>query len=129
MLQRLTKLLINISETGYEHWLQTPNISNSVCKSNSWKFRQCFTKRVCSNWALRLPSAVTAVQPSGHIRSRQTPKPQFVLVVHRRKKIVVQESRRVLPALIMGSMVKVCPAFIIPTVLFPAYIKVNTEIA
>lgn len=31
------------------------------------------TKRVCSNWALRLPSAVTAVHPSGHIRSRHTP--------------------------------------------------------
>jgi len=31
------------------------------------------TSRVCSNWALRLPSAVTSVHPSGHIRSRQTP--------------------------------------------------------
>ena len=41
------------------------------------------TTTVCSNCALLLPSAVTEVQPSGHITSRK------------------------LPALIMGSIVKV----------------------
>lgn len=31
------------------------------------------TSRVCSNWAERLPSLVTAVQPSGHVSSCQPP--------------------------------------------------------
>lgn len=31
------------------------------------------TSSVCSNWALLPPSSVTAVHPSGHIRSRHTP--------------------------------------------------------
>lgn len=34
-----------------------------------------------------------------------------------------------IPALIIGSIVKVCPAFITPTALFPARIKeVNTQV-
>lgn len=37
------------------------------------KKRIGFTNRVCSNWALRLPSEVTAVQPSGHNRSCHVP--------------------------------------------------------
>lgn len=31
------------------------------------------TSRVCSNWADRFPSLVTAVQPSGHVSSCQPP--------------------------------------------------------
>lgn len=31
------------------------------------------TSRVCSNWAERFPSLVTAVQPSGHVSSCQPP--------------------------------------------------------
>ena len=49
------------------------------------------TTRVCSNCAERLPSAVTAVQPSGHVTSRYVPK------------------------LTMGSIVKVWPSLMMPT--------------
>ncbi len=47
------------------------------------------TTRVCSNWAVRRPSAVTAVQPLSHIFSRQV------------------------PMVIIGSMVKVIPGCMI----------------
>lgn len=54
------------------------------------------TSRVCSNWAVRLPSTVTLVQSSGHVLSRYEPR------------------------LIIGSMVKHIPAFAVPTALFLA---------
>ena len=49
------------------------------------------TTMVCSNWALRLPSAVVHVHPSGQVTSRQP------------------------PALTMGSMVNTCPSRMMPT--------------
>ena len=52
------------------------------------------TKNVCSNCADFDPSAVTAVQSSGQVRSRHPPR------------------------LIIGSIVKMWPAFITPTALF-----------
>lgn len=52
------------------------------------------TNRVCSNWAENKPSAVTAVQLSGHCLSRHVPSD------------------------IIGSMVNTLPAFITPTALF-----------
>lgn len=51
-------------------------------------------RRVCSNCADLCPSAVTAVQLSGQVISLCT------------------------PALIIGSIVKTCPAFIKPVALF-----------
>lgn len=53
-------------------------------------------RKVCSNWADLCPSAVTAVQLSGHVISLCT------------------------PALIIGSMVKICPGFIKPVALLLA---------
>lgn len=50
------------------------------------------TANTCSNWALRNPSSVTDVQPSGHVRSRWV------------------------PTFIIGSIVKVCPSCIRHTV-------------
>jgi hypothetical protein len=57
------------------------------------------TSSVCSNCADHKPSDVTAVQLSGHDTSRQAPSD------------------------IMGSMVKVCPAFITPTAEFSGKVK------
>jgi hypothetical protein len=48
----------------------------------------CCPRRTC---ALRFPSSVTEVQPSGQVLSRQE------------------------PTLIIGSTVKICPAFMVPT--------------
>jgi hypothetical protein len=53
------------------------------------------TRKVCSNWAERRPSLVTAVQLSGQVTSAQDG-----------------------PRLIIGSTVKVWPGRMMPTALF-----------
>lgn len=81
---------------------------------------------MCSNCALRLPSAVTAVHPSGHIRSRQIPTTEEIIDVRRKKYRAETQTQGInltttqIPELIIGSMVNVWPAFITPTALFPA---------
>ena len=79
---------------------ETPGSCNTACKHHSYSSTnsgessvlavrisqpESVMSSVCSNWALRLPSAVTTVHPSGHIASLCPPR------------------------LIMGSMVKVWP--------------------
>lgn len=63
----------------------TNHVSNSGYQKNHTK--TILTRRVCSNCALLFPSAVTAVQPSGHILSLHTPacRPQHPFWIHQMK--------------------------------------------
>jgi hypothetical protein len=95
------------------------------------------TNSVCSNWALRLPSAVTAVQSSGHSRSFQTPTQYKIFAIMLSTEVLRRKHHEHLefagtiqyvhlPALIIGSIVNVCPAFMMPTALFPTLNNAKT---
>lgn len=79
-------------ETSFQK--QSAGLDSSLAVSTSHP--PSVTTIVCSNCADFSPSLVTEVHPSGHVASLHP------------------------PALIIGSIVKICPAFIMPTALFPA---------
>ncbi len=59
---------------------------------------------------------MTAVQSSGHVLSLQVPVEYSTLKRQAGGRYVILD--RGSPSLIMGSMVKVCPGFMMPTALF-----------
>ena len=73
---------------------QSAGLDSSLAVSTSHPLS--VTTSVCSNCADFSPSVVTLVHPSGHVESRHP------------------------PALTIGSIVNICPSFIIPTALLLA---------
>ena len=79
-------------ETSFQK--QSAGLDSSLAVSTSHPLS--VTTSVCSNCADFSPSVVTLVHPSGHVESRHP------------------------PALTIGSIVNICPSFIIPTALLLA---------
>ena len=117
------------SRAGYLS-IYLPNNRRRVCWAPSYAAARTpvststpvsVTSIVSSNCAERLPSLVTAVQSSGHSWSRHVPIAQRHEAEEGQRwlsapRACVSEYTHV-PMLIIGSMLKMCPGFMMPTAL------------